>query len=439
MDKKTVTISALLVFAVAVSGFLMFEALTRANHAAAEITIEDYSNPDSIKRLNGGFVQSLSVTINQDNKKLSSKELQSIQSSGGSASLYPNVVSGAINHFYSATGTYHPYSGYAGRQKVRGLSLDKGAGDFLLNLSKSTNRPAKNAELVLDKQAGRATHFVPHQTGQVLLLSNSLQKLNRSLLTQTGGDNKSFLDVHTTEPAIFLSDLNNIGVRELVGQGVSDFSGSSASRIHNIKVGADRYDGLIIAAGEEFSFNKHLGPVDGAHGFLPELVIKAEGTVPEFGGGLCQVSSTAFRAAFFGGLPITQRKNHSYAVSYYRWINEVLPPSEGLDATIYPGVVDLKFQNDTGAAILVDTRVEGNRLYFDFYGTSDNRQVAVQGPITYDRRISGALKAEVSRTVVKAGTETEQTFKSNYVSPNLYPRTYEYAENKEAEQTEQNL
>jgi vancomycin resistance protein YoaR len=78
---------------------------------------------------------------------------------------------------------------------------------------------------------------------------------------------------------------------------------------------------------------------------LPELVIKKEGTVPEFGGGLCQVSSTAFRAAMNGGLPITQRRNHAYAVQYYA--------PQGTDATIYPGVVDLKFINDTPGDILI--------------------------------------------------------------------------------------
>jgi vancomycin resistance protein YoaR len=75
--------------------------------------------------------------------------------------------------------------------------------------------------------------------------------------------------------------------------------------------------GVIIKPGEEFSFNHYLGPVKAEQGFLPELVIKRTGTVPELGGGLCQVSSTTFRAAMNAGLPITQRKNHAYAVQYY--------------------------------------------------------------------------------------------------------------------------
>src|SRR6185369_10179137 len=116
---------------------------------------------------------------------------------------------------------------------------------------------------------------------------------------------------------------------------VSNFKGSPKNRRHNITVGVEKMKGVIVPQGAEFSFNEHLGPVDGEHGFLPELVIKKNGTVPEFGGGLCQVSSTTFRAAMTAGLPITQRRNHAYAVQYYS--------PQGTDATIYPGSADLKF------------------------------------------------------------------------------------------------
>ncbi|TSA46411.1 hypothetical protein D4R52_00550, partial [bacterium] len=228
------------------------------------------------------------------------------------------------------------------------------------------------------------------------------------------------------EPQVRLTDLNNLGIQELLATGKSDFTGSTASRITNIRVGAARYRGLIIKPGEIFSFNKFLGPIDAEHGFKPELVIKPEGTVPEFGGGLCQVSSTAFRAAFFGGLPILERRNHSYAVKYYEWISDDQPRAVGLDATIYPGAVDMKFQNDTPGAILIWTRVEGNRLYFDFYGTPDHRVVTVDGPHPYDLRSSGAVKSKVSRTVTQNGEKKEETFQSNYVSPLLFPKTYEY-------------
>ena len=297
-------------------------------------------------------------------------------------------------------------------------------GEFLLNQDGEITRNAQDASLVIED--GQATEFVADLLGQNLELKKSARLIRLAFLAKKL-DNV-VLAIHETAPQITLSETNDLGIIELISQGVSDFSGSTWSRIHNIEVGASKYRGIIIKQGEEFSFNQYLGPVTAREGYLPELVIKAGGTVPEYGGGLCQVSSTAFRAAFFGGMPITQRKNHSYAVSYYRFINDEMPASEGLDATIYPGVVDMKFKNDTQGAILIWTRIEGNRLYFDFYGTLDDRKIVVDGPYTYDRRQSGALKARVSRTVIKGSEETEQVFHSTYVSPNLYPRTYEYAE-----------
>jgi vancomycin resistance protein YoaR len=168
----------------------------------------------------------------------------------------------------------------------------------------------------------------------------------------------------------------------------------------------------MIKPGEEFSFNKFLGEVDGVNGFLPELVIKAEGIVPEFGGGLCQVSSTAFRAAMNGGLPITERRNHSFAVVYYA--------PQGTDATIYPGYTDLRFMNNLPSNLLVWTRIEGSKLYFEYYGTKDNRTVAFEGPYQYDKKTDGSMKATWTRHVTLRDETTTQTFQSNYVSPLLF-------------------
>ena len=110
---------------------------------------------------------------------------------------------------------------------------------------------------------------------------------------------------------------DELGLKEIIGTGVSQFAGSPANRRHNIKVGADALNGLLIKPGEEFSLVKALGEVDGQHGYLPELVIKENKTTPEFGGGLCQVGTTMFRATFNSGLPVTARTNHSYRVAYY--------------------------------------------------------------------------------------------------------------------------
>jgi len=299
---------------------------------------------------------------------------------------------------------------------------EQGLADVILAQEKRINRSVQNAELVIDDF--RAVNFKPHLPGQTLDLQATRSMLLTALLN---ANTKLNLPVVKMHPTTKLGDLNSQGIKELLVRGQTDFSGSSASRIQNVTVGASQYRGLIIPRGAEFSFNDNLGVIDAAHGYRPELVIKPEGTVPEFGGGLCQVSSTAFRAAFFGGLPITQRRNHSYAVAYYEWIADDLPRSAGLDATIYPGAQDLKFVNDTPGDILIWTAIEGKHLYFDFYGTKDGRKVAVEGPEIYDRRSSGALKAKVTRTLTTASGEIQElVLNSSYVSPNLFPRVFEY-------------
>ena len=165
-------------------------------------------------------------------------------------------------------------------------------------------------------------------------------------------------------------ELQAIGIKELISTGHTAFANSHTNRRHNIGVGMAKFNGLMIKPDETFSFNDNLGPVDASTGYQLELVIKAEGTVPDYGGGLCQVSSTAFKAALFAGLPIVERAPHSYAVSYYAQVD-----GYGLDATIYPGVRDLKFINDTGHNILMQSFTDGDQAYFNFFGTSDGRQV----------------------------------------------------------------
>ena len=267
------------------------------------------------------------------------------------------------------------------------------------------NQEAKSARMEIE--GSYAKNFEPGQDGKTI----DVYQLYNIL---TGNNPTSTLPVVTSSPKTRLSDTNDLGITELIASGESNYTGSPYNRVVNIKVGASKFDGIVVKPGEEFSFNKFLGDVDAANGFLPELVIKREGLVPEFGGGLCQVSSTVFRAAMNAGLPITERRNHSFAVQYYG--------PQGTDATIYPGVVDFKFRNNLNSHLVMKPRIEGTKLYFDFYGTKDSRVVQFEGPTQYDKQPSGAMKAVWSRKVTINNETTEQTFHSNYVSPALYQR-----------------
>lgn len=284
--------------------------------------------------------------------------------------------------------------------------LDEATAKTLDEMSTALNQPTKPAKLVVED--GWAKEFEPGQNGQAIDIYKTYKLI-------AAGQTNFELPVLVSKPASSLEETNNLGINELVAVGESDFKGSPRNRRVNIKVGADKFQGLIIAPGEEFSFNKILGDVDAEHGFLPELVIKKTGTVPEFGGGLCQVSSTAFRAAMNAGLPITARRNHSYAVQYYA--------PQGTDATIYPGVQDFKFKNDLSSHLLIRTRIEGDKLYYDFYGTKDDRKVTFDGPYQFDKKASGAMKAVWTRWVEQDGQKTEQVFNSVYQSPALFHPT----------------
>ncbi|MCC7356452.1 MAG: VanW family protein [Candidatus Doudnabacteria bacterium] len=274
--------------------------------------------------------------------------------------------------------------------------------------AESIESKSENPELTIKNN--RAVSFTPPTLG--ISVDAYTTTFNIIAALEEGYQNTD-LAIAIVQPRKPLAATNNLGIRELVGHGESKFNGSPKNRRINIAVGVEKFKGVIIMPGEEFSFNKYLGPVEKEFGFVPELVIKASGTVPELGGGLCQVSSTTFRAAMNAGLPIVQRKNHSYAVQYYA--------PQGTDATIYPGVIDLKFTNDTPGAILVWPYLkDANTLIFDFYGTKDDREVELEKPVQYDRKSDGSMKATWVRHVTNNGETKTDTFNSVYLPPALF-------------------
>lgn len=297
--------------------------------------------------------------------------------------------------------------------QILGVTFDAGElRDYLtITIAPAVVQPAINARFV--READIVTQFAVPQVGRALNLDASVAAIQQALQANQGS---AQIVIDTTEPAVRdVADSASLGIGELLARGESDFSGSPANRIHNIVEGTKRYHGLLLPAGQEFSFNEFLGPVDREHGFKPELVIKNNRTIPEFGGGLCQVSTTVFRAATNAGLKITQRRNHAYAVRYYG-----IP---GFDATIYPPYTDLRFTNNTPGYILFQAKIEGTKLTFEVWGTSDGRAVTVDGPHPYGRTSNGAVKATLVQTVIKDGAViVDDTFYSNYRSPALFPK-----------------
>ena len=246
-----------------------------------------------------------------------------------------------------------------------GVNKEK-AEEFLKEVATDINVTAIDAKFEL--KGNRVSEFQSSRDGKKLNIEESYSALNDQI--QNGVTADLELSVEVDPAKVATSDLNDLGITDLLGRGTSNFSGSPVNRRHNIKVGVDSLDGILIAPGEDFSLMEALGEIDGEHGYLQELVIKGNRTIPEYGGGLCQIGSTTFRAALWSGLPITARRNHSYRVRYYE--------PAGMDATIYDPAPDMRFLNDTGHHILFIARMEGDDLIFEFYGKPDGRQVSIE-------------------------------------------------------------
>jgi len=219
---------------------------------------------------------------------------------------------------------------------------------------------------------GKVSAWQKGINGQKVNISSSSEKIMTEFL-----DGKKEVELIIEEVvSADLSAEDTYNIQEIIGTGHSNFAGSPTNRRKNIQVGAEAVNGLLLAPGEEFSLVKVLGDVSKETGYFPELVIKGNKTIPEYGGGLCQIATTIFRSALSSGLPITARRNHSYRVSYYE--------PAGMDAAIYIPNPDVRFINDTPNYILIQSRIKNNDIYFDFWGKSDGRIATTTKPVVYN-------------------------------------------------------
>ena len=235
---------------------------------------------------------------------------------------------------------------------------------------------------VFSFQDGRVTTFKQSLEGQTVdlsLLKTTLDsKFIRVLKAQKPQTLTIQVPIKVLKPNITTEKVNSLGIKELLSTGTSLFQHSILNRIFNIKLAAERLNGILVKPGETFSFNKVLGDVSAFTGYQQAYIIKDGKTILGDGGGVCQVSTTLFRALLNAGLPIVERYAHAYRVSYYE---QDSPP--GLDATVYSPTVDLKFKNDTNNHILIQTSIDPStqELNFYLYGTKDGRVVTLSEPL----------------------------------------------------------
>jgi vancomycin resistance protein YoaR len=238
----------------------------------------------------------------------------------------------------------------------------------------------RDGKLTLDDQ-GRLKEFIAPIEG---VRVNGSQTATDILAAWGKGSSTAPIAFSRISPKIEGSDAERLGIRELLGVGRSYFDGSPANRRRNIALGSKKMNGILLAPGEIFSQLGVLGEIDGPHGWLQELVIKGNETVPEYGGGLCQVGSTSFRMALAAGMPIVERRNHSYRVRYYE--------PAGTDATIYSPSPDFRFRNDTDHHMLLTSEIKGDMLAFYAWGTTDGRAAHQTTPRIYNYVAAPPLK-----------------------------------------------
>ena len=249
----------------------------------------------------------------------------------------------------------------------------------LQEIENFVNISPKNPVFVYKNE--RVEEFSPAEDGikvDLILLSkkiiDSLKELERSDTDYISID----IPVVKIPPVFAMEDLNSLGIKELIGVGTSSFKGSIASRAFNIAHAASKINGALIKPEETFSLINTIGDISSVTGYKQAYIIQGNKTILGDGGGVCQVSTTLFRAALNAGLPIKERHPHSYRVAYYE---QDSPP--GIDATIYHPSVDLKIVNDTNSHILIQSFVDSSKstIRIELYGTKDGRITTVDKPV----------------------------------------------------------
>ncbi len=251
--------------------------------------------------------------------------------------------------------------------------------DKIASYSQNTAQSFKHdpIDAVFKFENGKVLEFQTAKNGITVDPDQLSQDIISAFTNLENSDKTNFefsLSYQSIEPKITNSEANNLGIKELIGSGTSTFKHSSATRNINITKGSSIVNRILVAPGDTFSFVKSLGEVTLEAGYAKAYIIRQGKTELDVGGGICQVSTTLFRAMLNAGLDITERKAHAYRVSYYE---EDSKP--GFDATVFIPSPDLKFINDTGHYVLIQSVLDMNnrRLTYEIYGTSDGRKTEI--------------------------------------------------------------
>jgi vancomycin resistance protein YoaR len=258
----------------------------------------------------------------------------------------------------------------------------------------------KPVDAVFTMEKGKVTAFKLSKDGLAVDTPKMKEALFDRMVTVSMSDEPQTLTIPVPIQKVTpqVATDQKLGITEMIGRGTSEFHGSIENRAYNINLAASRISGTLVKPGDTFSFDKTVGDISSLTGYKQAYVIQNGKTVQGDGGGVCQVSTTLFRAILNAGLPVIERNPHAYRVGYYE---QNSPP--GIDAAIYTPTVDLKFKNDTNATILIEAYpdMDNYNLVFELYGTKDGRQVTLTKPVVSGESPAPEPKFEDDPTLPK--------------------------------------
>jgi vancomycin resistance protein YoaR len=304
--------------------------------------------------------------------------------------------------------------------------------DTILKIVKAINRDPQNPKFEFD--GTKVVEFQPALDG-ITLNTDKFKELFISTLDKIAesDDKNTSFDIPVTKksPEVSTGQVNNLGIKELIGRGTSTYFHSISGRIFNVNLAASKINRTLVKPGDTFSFNQTLGDVSKLTGYKEAYIISEGRTILGDGGGVCQVSTTLFRAVLNAGLPITERAAHAYRVGYYE---QNSPP--GFDATVYSPSPDFKFKNDTPGYILIVAKnsPKNYSLVFELYGASDGRVATTSKPVVSNTtpplptvyQDDPTLPTGITKQIDYAASGAKVTFKYSVVRNGeaIYQKTF---------------
>ena len=238
------------------------------------------------------------------------------------------------------------------------------------DISKDTNKKCEEPKVIIN---GDDIQIKEGQKGIKLDNERTISEIEKTIKDKHIYSN----DVNIS--CKYIDDNPIIDIKELseVNHKISTYTTTyspGGGRGSNVEIAAKKIDNMLLMPGDEFSYEKSVGPVTQSNGYTYAPVISNGELVQGIGGGVCQVSSTLYNTQLKAGILPTERRNHSKAVNYV---------PRGLDATLATGSIDYKFKNTHEYPIVINTNTGGGRLTIEFWSSKDALKGIEYKPVGY--------------------------------------------------------